>query len=101
MDRLISFVDMPKTWPSLRCRGSIALSGPYVFSDDQEPEATYHYAFRGRMDERFDWCVRFITSSFWLVRIYALCAVGATFGISGKFVMRAWEAHVQMERDPD
>jgi hypothetical protein len=53
--RLVSFLDMPKTWiaiaggtPPEQMQGRVFL-GP-----KQEPEPKYVYAFRGRMDERID-----------------------------------------------
>jgi arylsulfatase A-like enzyme len=53
VDRLVSFVDMPKTWLSLTgatvpdtMQGTVFL-GPQI-----EPEKEFHFAFRGRMDER-------------------------------------------------
>ncbi|MCF7817216.1 MAG: sulfatase [Kiritimatiellales bacterium] len=55
IDRLVSFIDMPKTWLSLTgsnvpgtMQGTIFL-GPHT-----EPEKEFHFAFRGRMDERID-----------------------------------------------
>jgi len=53
VDRLVSFVDMPKTWLSITgsnvpgyMQGNIFLGGK------TEPEKEFHVAFRGRMDER-------------------------------------------------
>ncbi len=53
VDRLVSFVDMPKTWLSITgsnvpgyMQGNIFLGGK------TEPEKEFHFAFRGRMDER-------------------------------------------------
>jgi N-sulfoglucosamine sulfohydrolase len=55
VDRLVSFVDFPKTWLSLagaevpeRMQGRVFL-GPAA-----EPEPAFVYGFRDRMDERFD-----------------------------------------------
>ncbi len=55
VNRLVSFIDMPKTWLSItgsrippQMQGAIFL-GPQV-----EPERRFHFAFRGRMDERID-----------------------------------------------
>lgn len=55
VDRLVSFVDMPKTWLSLT--GSAVpdyLQGTVFLGPQAEPEPEYHLAFRGRMDERID-----------------------------------------------
>ena len=53
IERLVSFVDMPKTWLSITdsavpdyMQGTIFL-GPRI-----EPEPEFHFSFRGRMDER-------------------------------------------------
>ena len=53
IERLVSFVDMPKTWLSITdsavpdyMQGTIFL-GPRI-----EPEPKFHFSFRGRMDER-------------------------------------------------
>ena len=55
IDRLVSFVDMPKTWISL-AGGTppSTMQGTIFLGDKTEPEKEYHFAFRGRMDERYD-----------------------------------------------
>ncbi|MGJ8639608.1 MAG: sulfatase family protein [Opitutaceae bacterium] len=55
IDRLVSFVDMPKTWLSIT--GSTVpdtMQGNIFLGADAEPGADYHFGFRGRMDERLD-----------------------------------------------
>lgn len=55
VDELISFVDMPKTWLSLT--GSEipdSMQGRIFLGEGTEPKRDYHFAFRGRTDERFD-----------------------------------------------
>ncbi len=55
IDRLVSFVDMPKTWLSIT--GSKVpdhMQGRIFLGPQAEPEPQYHFAFRGRMDERID-----------------------------------------------
>lgn len=55
VDRLVSFVDMPKTWLSIT--GSEipdVMQGNIFLGPGAEPEKRYHHAFRGRMDERYD-----------------------------------------------
>lgn len=55
INRLVSFVDMPKTWLSIT--GSQVpdyMQGTAFLGDNKEEEQDYHFAFRGRMDERFD-----------------------------------------------
>ncbi len=55
VDRLVSFVDMPKTWLSLAgAEVPEHMQGRIFLGPDQEPERTTHFAFRGRMDERYD-----------------------------------------------
>ncbi len=53
VDRLVSFVDMPKTWLSIT--GSQVpdyMQGTVFLGLKTEPEKEFHFAFRGRMDER-------------------------------------------------
>ena len=55
VDRLVSYVDMPKTW--LAITGSVIpdyMQGRIFLGPKTEPEARWHFAFRGRMDERLD-----------------------------------------------
>jgi N-sulfoglucosamine sulfohydrolase len=60
VDRLVSFVDMPKTW--LRLAGAEipdTFQGTIFLGQGTEPEPQYHLSFRERADERCD-CVRMI-----------------------------------------
>jgi arylsulfatase A-like enzyme len=53
IERLVSFVDMPKTWLSIT--GSKVpgyMQGNIFLGAQTEPEKEFHFAFRGRMDER-------------------------------------------------
>jgi N-sulfoglucosamine sulfohydrolase len=55
VDRLISFLDMPKTWLSLTGAEIPAVMQGRIFlgpNTEQEPE--YVFSFRERMDERYD-----------------------------------------------
>lgn len=53
--RLVSFVDMPKTWLSITgSRVPDTMQGRIFLGKDKEDEAEFHFAFRGRMDERID-----------------------------------------------
>lgn len=55
IDRLVSFVDMPKTWLSIvGSEVPDTMQGTIFFGPQVEPEPEYHLAFRGRMDERLD-----------------------------------------------
>jgi arylsulfatase A-like enzyme len=55
VDRLVSFLDMPKTWISLAgATPPKTMQGAAFLGAKKEPEHSYHFAFRGRMDERVD-----------------------------------------------
>lgn len=58
VDRLVSFVDMPKTWLSLAgAEIPDTFQGRVFLGEGSEEEPPYHFAFRERADERLD-CVR-------------------------------------------
>ena len=60
IDRLVSFVDMPKTWLSLAgAEIPDTFQGTIFLGKGIEKEPVYHLAFRERADERLD-CVRVI-----------------------------------------
>lgn len=53
VDRMVSFIDMPKTWLSVT--GSpipTTMQGSVFLGKQAGPERELHFAFRGRMDER-------------------------------------------------
>jgi N-sulfoglucosamine sulfohydrolase len=55
VDRLVSFVDMPKTWLSLAgARIPDTLQGTIFLGQGIEPEPEYHLSFRERADDRCD-----------------------------------------------
>lgn len=55
VDRLVSFVDMPKTWLSItNSKVPDYMQGNIFLGPNTEPEKAFHHAFRGRMDERND-----------------------------------------------
>ena len=55
IDRLVSFVDMPKTWLSLAgAEIPDTFQGTVFFGEGIESEPSYHLAFRERADERLD-----------------------------------------------
>ncbi len=55
VDRLVSFVDMPKTWLSLAgAEIPSSFQGTVFLGDGMEQEPQYHLAFRERADERLD-----------------------------------------------
>ena len=52
IERLVSFVDMPKTWLSLaKIKCPDYYQGNIFLGNEIEDEEKYHFAFRGRMDE--------------------------------------------------
>ena len=58
VDRLVSFVDMPKTWLSLAgAEVPDTFQGRVFLGEGTEAEPTHHFGFRERADERLD-CVR-------------------------------------------
>lgn len=55
VDRLVSFVDMPKTWLSLAgVEIPDTFQGRIFLGDQIEAEPKYHFGFRERADERLD-----------------------------------------------
>jgi hypothetical protein len=55
VDRLVSFVDMPKTWLSLAgAEIPNTFQGTIFLGKGTEPEPQYHLSFRERADERCD-----------------------------------------------
>jgi N-sulfoglucosamine sulfohydrolase len=55
VDRLVSFVDMPKTWLSLAgAEIPDTFQGTVFMGKGMEPEPKYHLGFRERADERLD-----------------------------------------------
>lgn len=55
VDRLVSFIDMPKTWVSLAgAEIPDTFQGTVFLGEGTEPEPKYHFAFRERADERKD-----------------------------------------------
>ena len=58
IDRIVSFIDMPKTWVSLTgAEMTDNFQGRIFLGPDTEPEPQYHLSWRSRADERFE-CVR-------------------------------------------
>ena len=54
IDRLVSFIDMPKTWLSLCGIESPTYMQGKIFLGPDIESREYHVSFRGRMDERID-----------------------------------------------
>lgn len=71
IDRLVSFVDMPKTWLSLTGSQVPAyMQGTIFLGKDTEPEKEFHFAFRGRMDERLESARAICDKRFLYIRNY-------------------------------
>jgi N-sulfoglucosamine sulfohydrolase len=98
VDRLVSFVDMPKTWLSLAgAEMPGTMQGTIFLGPQAEPEPEYHFAFRGRMDERLESARAISDKRFlyirnympyvpWMQHLLYLWKMKAT---------QAWDAHVQ------
>jgi N-sulfoglucosamine sulfohydrolase len=98
IDRLVSFVDMPKTWLSLAdAEVPDTMQGRIFLGPQMEPEPEYHFAFRGRMDERLDnaraltdkrylYIRNYMPYVPWMQELEYLWRSKAT---------QAWDAHVQ------
>lgn len=55
VDRLVSFLDLPKTWLSLAgAEIPPVMQGSIFLGEKKEPEPEYVFSFRARMDERYD-----------------------------------------------
>ncbi len=87
VERIVSFVDMPKTWVSL-AGGPIpeTLQGTIFLGKDTEPEPKYHLSFRERADERCD-NVRMIRD-----RRYAYYKNYMPYAPAGQHLAYLWKA---------
>jgi len=58
IDRIVSFIDMPKTWLSLTgAEITDNFQGRIFLGPNTEPKPDHHFSWRSRADERYD-CVR-------------------------------------------
>lgn len=87
VDRIVSFVDMPKTWLSL-ARADIpdTFQGTIFLGEGIEPEPQYHLSFRERADERCD-CVRMIRD-----RRFAYYKNYMPYAPAGQYLEYLWKA---------
>ena len=87
VDRIVSFVDMPKTWVSL-AGGELpdTLQGTVFLGKGTEPEPKYHLGFRERADERYD-CVRMIRD-----KQYAYYKNYMPYAPAGQYLAYLWKA---------
>jgi arylsulfatase A-like enzyme len=98
IDRIVSFIDMPKTWVSLTGAGmKDNFQGRIFLGPETEPQSQYHFSWRGRADERFD-CVRVMRD-----KQFAYHKNYAPFAPNGQYLnymhnmkaTGAWERHHQ------
>ena len=126
VDRLVSYVDMPKTWIAIAGGNPPPdMQGRVFLGLETEPEAKYHYAFRGRMDERIDNQRAICDKKFLYVRNYMPYVpwgqkleymweipltqawnqdfkAGKTSAVTGRFfVPKQKDELYDMEKDPD
>ncbi len=72
VDEIVSFIDMPKTWLSLAdAKIPKEMQGKVFLGYEKEQERAYHFAFRGRMDERIDNARAVYDKEFVYIRNYA------------------------------
>ncbi|QDT69956.1 Arylsulfatase [Planctomycetes bacterium MalM25] len=106
IDRLVRFVDMPKTWLSLAgCDTPEYLQGATFLGPETEPEPPVHLAYRGRTDERIDnaravcdkrflYLRNYMPYTPWLQRLEYLWRMKATRAWEGEFAAgRTDEVH--------
>jgi N-sulfoglucosamine sulfohydrolase len=86
VDRLVSFVDMPKTWLSLAgAEIPATFQGTVFLGKGIEPEPPYHLSFRERADERCD-SVRMIRD-----RRYAYYKNYMPYAPAGQYLEYLWK----------
>lgn len=86
VDRLVSFVDMPKTWLSLAgARIPDTMQGTVFLGQGIEPEPEYHLSFRERADDRCD-SVRMIRD-----KRYAYCKNYLPYAPAGQYLAYLWK----------
>ncbi|WPJ96254.1 sulfatase [Coraliomargarita algicola] len=98
IDRLVSFVDMPKTWLSITgSKVPEVMQGSVFLGADTEPEPECVFAYRGRMGERFDNARAVCDKRYLYIRNY-MPYVPWMQCAEYPWKMKAsqvWEAHVQ------
>jgi hypothetical protein len=86
VDRLVSFVDMPKTWLSLAgAQIPDTMQGTIFLGKGIEPEPQYHLSFRERADERCD-AVRMIRD-----KRYAYYKNYLPYAPAGQYLAYLWK----------
>ncbi len=96
VDRLVSFVDMPKTWLSITgAEVPEMMQGRIFLGPDTEPEAEMHFAFTSRQGERFYEMRAVRTKNLLYIKNYKpYISTGQPLSFLWQMVAaRAWEAH--------
>jgi arylsulfatase A-like enzyme len=96
LDRIVSFVDMPKTWLALAgAKIPEVMQGQVFLGPKADPERKYHVATRERMDERMDNLRAIRNKRFVYIRNYMPYAPwGQHLNYLWKMeATQAWEAH--------
>ncbi len=96
--RLVSFIDMPKTWLSLAgAEVPKVMQGRIFLGPKTEPERKFHFSWRGRMDERMD-NVRAVrdTRYLYIKNYMPFAPAGQHLNYLWKMAAtRAWQEHFQ------
>ncbi|CAN5339444.1 sulfatase [soil metagenome] len=101
IDRLVAFIDMPKTWLSLAgAEIPDLMQGTVFLGEGTEPEQPFHFSYRGRMDERMDSVRAVRDKQFLYIRNYMPWApAGQHLDYLWKMAAtRAWEAEFDAGR---
>lgn len=97
IERLVSYVDMPITWLSLTgSQVPEVMQGTIFLGPQTEPEQAFHFAFRGRMDERVENARAICNKRYLYIRNY-MPYVPWVQHLEFLWKMKAtqaWEAHV-------
>ncbi len=104
VDRLVSFVDMPKTWLSLAgAEVPDHMQGRIFLGPDQEPERQTHFAFQGRADARYDEYRAVRGKRFLYIKNYMpYIPPGKYISYQWRMVaMQAWEEHHRAGKTDD
>ncbi len=87
VDRIVSFVDMPKTWLSLAgAEIPDTFQGTIFLGAGTEPEPQYHFSFRERADERCDFVRMIRDKQFAYYRNYM------PYAPAGQYLQYLWRA---------
>lgn len=94
VDRIVSFVDMPKTWLSLAgAEIPDTFQGTIFLGKGTEPAPKYHLSFRARADERLD-CVRMIRDGHFAYHVNYM-----PYAPAGQYLAYLWKAQATVAWD--